>query len=133
MSILTDLKTAIPLAGSLALYFYFMPDLGSETLFFFFGVWVLCFALDAKTTISTPKLLTHEKNIVFPILYRKFGPKISLVIQLIIEVIAMMFVVILFEGNLNLVSLSVVSLVFGLAHLDAYLSNIKIIRKELKD
>lgn len=133
MSVLTDLKTAIPLAGSLALYFYFMPSLDLEILFFFFGVWALCFALDAKITISTPSLLTHEKNLIFPILYRKFGPKLSLVIQLIIEVIAMVFVVSLFEGNLNLTSLPVVSLVFGLAHLDAYLSNIKIIRKALKD
>ncbi|HEX9846099.1 MAG TPA: hypothetical protein VGA92_06500 [Candidatus Nitrosotenuis sp.] len=133
MSVLADLKTAIPLAGSLALYFYFKPSLSSETLFFFFGIWISCFALDAKITVSNPNLINHEKNIIFPILYRKFGPRLSPIIQLIIEVLAMALVVSLFERNLNLISMSVVSLVFGLAHLDAYLSNIKTIRNVLKD
>jgi len=115
------------------LYFYFKPSLSLETLFLFFGIWISCFILDAKITISNPNLINREKNIIFPILYHKLGPQFSSIIQLIIEVIVMALIVILFERNLNLISMSVVSLVFGLAHLDAYFSNIKIIKRVLKD
>lgn len=132
MSVFTDLKTAIPLAGSLTIYFYFKPSLPLELSFFFFGVWTVCFVLDAKITISNAKLMTHEKNLIFPILYYKFGPKISPIIQCFIEGIVMVFVVILFEGKPQLSSISVVSLVFGFAHLHAYLSNIITIKKILK-
>jgi hypothetical protein len=45
----------------------------------------------------------------------------------------MLLVVNMFEGKLNLASTSVVALILGLAHLDGYLSNIRIIKKIIKD
>jgi hypothetical protein len=133
MVVLTDIRTAIPLAGSLVLYFYFKPTLTPELLFFFFAFWGFCFALDMKVTVTNAKLMRHEKNLVFPILFYRFGPKISPLIQLIIEVIVILFVVNMFEDKLNLASISVVSFILGLAHLDGYLSNVRIIKKIVKD
>jgi hypothetical protein len=132
MSILADLRTAIILAVSLALYFYFKPSLGLEVSFFFFGFWGLFFTLDAKITTSNPNLMNRELNLIFPILYIRFGPKISPIIQFVIECTAVVLIASLFEGKISFVSISVVSAVFGLAHLEAYFTNIKTVKKFLK-
>jgi hypothetical protein len=131
MSALTDLSTTIPLVVSLAIYFYFKPSFGLETSLIFFGVWILFFVLDAKITISNPNLLRHEKNIIFPFLYYKFG-KFSLPLQIIIESVAIVLVSCLFEEKPSMESISVVSLIFGLAHLEAYLANIRTVKKILR-
>lgn len=125
----SELKTAIPLAGSIILYFYFKPNLIPELSILFFGLWVLFFVLDAKITIANEKLMSHERNLLFPILYQRFGPRLCPIIQGCVEVIIMTLVAYLFEGTLAVVSLTFVSAVFGLAHLEAYLSNLKTIKK----
>lgn len=129
MSALTDILAALPLAATLTFYFYFKPDIGFEVSILFVGVWLLCFILDAKITITNAKLMHYEKNLIFPLLYCKFGSKLSPIIQCMLEFIVMVFVVFLFEGQILVAPLSVVALVFGLAHLHAYVSNVMTVNK----
>lgn len=132
MSLLTELRTAIPLACFISVYFYFKPDVPTDFSFFFFVMWLCFFTLDAKITIMNSNLMHHEKNLVFPALFYKFGKKLSPVLHFAIEIIIMMLIVSLFEGRLVLASISIMALVFGLAHLDGYLSNLKTITKIAK-
>ncbi|HET8719457.1 MAG TPA: hypothetical protein VFM64_00485 [Candidatus Nitrosotenuis sp.] len=74
----------------------------------------------------------HEKNLVFPTLFYKFGKKLSPVLYFTIEIIVMLLIVSLFEGRIVLDSISIMALVFGLAHLDGYVSNLKTITKIAK-
>lgn len=76
--------------------------------------------------------MQHEKNLVFPILFYKFGTKVSSILQFIIEIMTILLIVNMFDGKLVLSSISVVSLMFGLAHLDGYVSNVKTIKKIMK-
>lgn len=133
MSTLTDILTAIPLAASLSFYFYLKPSISFEAALLFGGIWLLCFTLDAKITVTNAHLIRYEKNLVFPFLYHKFGSKLSPITQCTVEIVIMVLVVLLFEGQVLIASLSVVALVFGLTHLYAYVSNIMTIRKIQKN
>ncbi len=129
MTIPADLKTAVPLAGSLALYFYFKPNIWLELEFLFFGLWFLGFAFDIRSTLQNSSLLHHEKNLIFPILFSKFGPRLSPIAQFFIEFSVMISLNLLFERHIDHASLSAVAIVFAVAHFEAYLSNICIAAK----
>jgi hypothetical protein len=129
MTIPADLKTAVPLAGSLALYFYFKPNIWLELEFLFFGSWLLGFVLDVSSTLQNSVLLHHEKNLIFPILFSKFGPRLSPIVQFFIEFSVMVSLNLLFERYIDHVSLSVVAIVFAAAHFEAYISNIYVVAK----
>lgn len=121
-----DLKTAIPMGAATALYFYFKPEIPYYLSILFFGIWFIFFFLDAKTTIANPHLLKHEKNLVFPFLYSRFG-RVSVVLQLLVEISFILLIVFAFEIRIAFASISVVSLVFGFAHLEAYTGNKKLL------
>jgi hypothetical protein len=129
MTIPADLKTAVPLAGSLALYFYFKPNIWLELEFLFFGSWLLGFVLDVSSTLQNSALLHHEKNLIFPILFSKFGPRLSPIVQFFIEFVVMLSLNLLFERHIEHASLSTVAIVFAAAHFEAYLSNICVLAK----
>lgn len=119
-----DLKTAIPMGAVTALYFYFRPEIPHYLSILFFVIWAASFFLDAKTTIANPHLLKHERNLVFPFLYSKFG-RASVIAQLLVETSFIMLIVFVFEAGIVFASASAVSLVFGVAHLEAYAENRK--------
>jgi hypothetical protein len=121
-----DLKTAIPMGAATTLYFYFRPEIPHYLPILFFGIWFTFFFLDAKTTIANPHLLKHEKNLVFPFLYSRFG-RASVIIQLLVEILFILLIVFVFEVGIAFASISIVSLVFGFAHLEAYAGNKKIL------
>jgi hypothetical protein len=123
-----DMRTAIPMAAALTTYFYFRPTVPEYVTVPFLVVWITCFCLDAKITISNSRFLEHERNLVFPTLYRKLGGK-SVLIQFLIEAVFIVAIAVIFENVVNALSLSVVSLVFGIAHLEAYFANMSIVKR----
>lgn len=127
MSIFLDLQTAIPLAGGLAVYFYFHPSFPIEISFIFCGIFALFYFLDARITICNSYLMGYEKNVIFPALYKRYGPKISPVIQCGIEVSIIILLPFFFITNIGFSDSSIVALVFGISHLFGYFSNKKII------
>lgn len=128
----TDLKTAIPLACSLALYFYFKPAIQTEFAYLFFGVWVFCFIIDARITVRNSHLMNHERNLIFPFLYSKLGRRTSVIVQSIIESTIIVMIGVMFESKIEIVPISVAFLVFGMAHLEAYLGNLLVTRKSYR-
>lgn len=127
MSIFLDLRTAIPLAGCLATYFYFHPSFPIEISFAFWGVFAFFYFLDARITVCNSHLMEYEKNIIFPALYKRYGPKISPIIQCGIEIFIIVLLPFFFITKIGFSDSSVVALVFGLSHLLGYYSNKKII------
>jgi hypothetical protein len=127
MSIFLDLRTAIPLAGSLATYFYFHPGLPIEISFAFWGIFAFFYFLDARITVYNSHLIEYEKNIIFPALYKRYGSKISTIIQCGIEVIITILLPFFFITKIGFIDSSIVALVFAVSHLLGYFSNKKII------
>lgn len=125
----TDLKTAIPLACSLALYFYFKPAIQTEFAYLFFGVWIFCFIIDARITVGNSHLMNHERNLIFPFLYSRLGRKTSIIAQSLVESAFIVVIGFIFELKIEMVPVSVAFLIFGLAHLEAYLANRSAVRK----
>ncbi len=123
-----DMRTAMPMAAALILYFYFRPGVPEYLLLPFFAVWIFCYYFDLRITISNLHLLEHERNLVFPILYRKMGKKAAPV-QFLVETAFIVIIAIIFEHAINVVSISIVSLVFGISHLEAYFSNKFLVKK----
>jgi len=126
---LTDLKTAIPLACSLALYFYFKPAIQAELAYLFFGVWIFCFVMDARITVRNSHLMNHERNLIFPFLYSRLGRNASIIAQSLVESAFIVAIGFVFESEIEMVPVSVAFLIFGLAHLEAYLANRFTVRK----
>lgn len=114
--------TAIPMAATLLLYFYFEPDIPSELAVLFVAVWLACFYLDAKITVANIHLLKLEKNVIFPFLYRRLGNS-AVVFQILAELAAAIVIWAMFEGRGGPASLGVALLVLGTAHFEAYISN----------
>jgi hypothetical protein len=127
LSVFLDLRTAIPLSGGLALYFYFHPVIPTELQSVFWGLFLFFYFIDARITICNSDLMGYEKNIVFPLLYKKFGHRISPIMQCGLEVLVMMLLTFLFTAKIGFSDASVTALAFGLSHLSGYLSNKKII------
>jgi len=127
MSIFLDLRTAIPLASSLATYFYFHPSLPIDISFTFWGIFAFFYFLDARITICNSHLIGYERNVIFPTLYKRYGPKISTIIQCGIEVIIIILLPFFFIIKIGFIDSSIVALVFAASHLLGYFSNKKII------
>lgn len=127
MSILLDLRTAIPLASGLTLYFYFHPVFPLGISIVFWGLFVFFYFLDARITVRNSDLMSHEKNIVFPLLYKKLGCRISPVIQCGLEIAVMALNTFFFTTKIEFSDVSVTAFVFGLSHLLGYLSNKKLV------
>lgn len=127
MSIFLDLRIAILLAGSLTIYFYFHPKFPIEISFIFWGAFAFFYFLDVRITVSNSYLMGYEKNIIFLILYKKFGSKISSIIQCGMEIFIIVFLPFLFISKIGFSDISVMAFVFGISHLLGYCSNKKII------
>jgi hypothetical protein len=123
-----DMRTTILMVAVLVLYFYFRPSVPEYLLPPFFAVWISCYYFDVQITISNLHLLEHERNLVFPTLYRKMGKKVVLV-QFLVETAAIVIIVMIFEHAINIDSIAIVSLVFGISHLEAYFANMFLIKK----
>ncbi len=127
MSIFLDLLIAIPLSGSLTIYFYFHPKFPIEFSFIFWGVFAFFYFLDARITVSNSYLMGCEKNIIFSTLYKKFGNEISSITQCGMEIFIMAFLPFIFTSKIGFSDISVTAFVFGISHLLGYYSNKKII------
>lgn len=127
MSIFLDLRTAISLASCLSLYFYFHPDFPLEISFVFWGFFAFFYFLDARITVCNSDLMGCEKNIIFPMLYKRYGNTISPILQCGIEILIMMLLTFFFITKLEFSDISIIAFVFGLSHLLGYFSNKKII------
>ena len=126
----SDLRTAIPLAFAIPVFFYFNPTLSNEVAFVFFAFWSVCFALDVKSTIkANVDIQKFEKNFVFPILYERFGKSASIIIQLCIEIGIIFVLTVIFLHRFSITSSSFIALIFGIAHILAFISNAKFSRK----
>lgn len=123
-----DMRTAIPMAAALIIYFYFKPNIPEYLIVPFIAAWIACFCLDVKITVSNLHLIAHEMNLVFPTLYKKMGEK-SIPFQFLIEAGFVIAIAVIFENTINVVSVSIVALVFGVAHLEAYFANMYMIKK----
>ncbi len=127
--ILGDLQTTIPVVAALALYFFVQPEIGPEIVIVFFAAWIAGYILDYTITAKNPHLLRFEKNLVFPILYKKFGVMITLLIHFTIESLIVLMTPVLFTYDFGLAASSVVALAFGVSHVLAYVSNCKFVKK----
>ncbi len=127
MSIFLDLRIAIILSGSLTIYFYFHPGFPIEISFIFWGVFAFFYFLDVRITLSNSYLMACEKNIIFLVLYKRFGSKISSIIQCVLEIFIITFLPFFFITKIGFSDISVIAFVFGVSHLLGYCSNKKII------
>ena len=50
-------------------------------------------------------------------------------VQFLVETASIVIIAIIFEHTINVVSISIVSLVFGISHLEAYFSNKFLVKK----
>lgn len=127
MSLFLDLRTAIPLASGLALYFYFHPSFPMGVSIVLWGLFSFFYFLDARITVCNSDLMGSEKNIVFPMLYEKFGHNVSPVIQCGLEIVIMTLLTFFFTTKIGFLDVSVTAFIFGLSHLTGYFSNKKLI------
>lgn len=127
--IIRDIQTTIPVVAALALYFFVQPKIGPEIVVVFFAAWIAGYILDYTITAKNSHLLRFEKNLVFPVLYKKFGKMISLMIHFTMESLIVVMIPILFTYGFGLTASSVVALAFGVSHILAYASNCKFVKK----
>lgn len=116
----------IPLVAGIVLYFYFLPAVGLFVVVFF-ALWFLGFLLDARITASMSQFIPkHETNVIFPVLYSRFGLRGGCAIQFLLEAAVVAFLPFLFIGTIDVSASSVVSAMLGASHLLAFYSNKKI-------
>lgn len=127
--ILGDIQTTIPAVAALALYFFVQPKLGPEIVVVFFASWIAGYILDYTITAKNSHLLCFEKNLVFPVLYKKFGVMITLIIHFTMEALIVLAIPVLFMHDFGLAASSVVAVTFGVSHILAYASNCKFVKK----
>jgi hypothetical protein len=89
----------------------------------FFSFWALAFTLDAKITTSCENFIKYETNFLFRFFVRKFGTRRSMVLQALAEIGLLVLSNYIFNFQFGIQSMSLVSLVFGLAHMTAWQSN----------
>ncbi|MBI1663943.1 MAG: hypothetical protein IS860_10795 [Nitrosopumilus sp.] len=126
---LGDISTTIPVVAALALYFFVQPKLGPEIVIVFFAAWIAGYILDYSITVKNSHLLRFERNLVFPVLYKKFGRIITLLIHLTIESLIVVMIPVLFTCDFGLAASSVVALAFGVSHVSAYVSNCRFAKR----
>lgn len=125
---LGNLSTTIPVVAALALYFFVQPKLGPEIVIVFFAAWIAGYILDYSITAKNSHLLHFEKNLVFPVIYKKFG-KITILVHFTIESLIVLMIPILFTYDFGLAASSVVALAFGVSHASAYVSNCRFVKR----
>ncbi|MDI1494884.1 MAG: putative membrane protein [Cenarchaeum symbiont of Oopsacas minuta] len=93
----------------------------------FFSIWFVCFVCDAAYTILNKRMIHYESNIVFSVLYTKLG-LFAVPIQALVDLGFVLLITTVMSGFPNFGYMSVIAVIFGLLHLDAYYSNRKFIR-----
>ncbi len=93
----------------------------AQSLFFLF--WALAFILDIKITISCENFIKYETNLLFRFFVRKFGARRSMILQVLAEIGLLVLSSHIFNFQFGIQTMSLVSLVFGLAHMTAWWSN----------
>ena len=126
---LGDLSTTIPVVAALALYFFVQPKIGPEIVIVFFAAWIAGYILDYSITVKNSHLLHFERNLVFSVLYKKFGTMITLLVHFAIEALIVLMIPLLFTYDFGLAASSVVALAFGVSHASAYASNYRFAKR----
>ena len=126
---LGDLSTTIPVVAALALYFFVQPKIGPEIVIVFFAAWIAGYILDYSITVKNSHLLHFERNLVFPLLYKKFGTMITLLVHFAMESVIVLMIPLLFTYDFGLAASSVVALAFGVSHASAYVTNCRFAKR----
>ncbi|MGI0061072.1 MAG: hypothetical protein ACREBA_01315 [Nitrosotalea sp.] len=95
----------------------------------FFSFWALAFILDIKITISCENFIKYETNFLFRFFVRKFGPRRSIPLQVLAETGLLVLSSYTLDFQFGVQSMSLVSMVFGLAHVAAWRSNRRFLKK----
>jgi hypothetical protein len=88
-----------------------------------FSFWAFSFILDVKITTSCENFLKYETNFLFRFFVQKFGTRRSIVLQALAEVGLIILSSYVINIQFGTQSMSLVSMVFGLAHMTAWWSN----------
>jgi hypothetical protein len=91
--------------------------------FSFFALWLFSFILDAKITTSCKNFMMYETNFLFRFFVGKYGTKSAVALQVLTEAGLIILVGYSFDLQLELKTMSVILLIFGLAHITAWYSN----------
>ena len=126
---LGDLSTTIPVVAALALYFFVQPKIGPEIVIVFFAAWIAGYILDYSITVKNSHLICFERNLVFPVLYKKFGTMITLLVHFTMESLIVLMIPLLFTYDFGLAASSVVALAFGVSHATAYVTNCRFAKR----
>lgn len=120
--------TSFAFAVLIGAYFFFQPRLESLVSLAFFAFWVFGYFCDAWITIRNSSYIRrYEVNVIFAILYSRFGT-MSCIVQFLVEAALVAIVPVFFVGVPDVSASSVVAAVFGASHLVAFYSNKKFVR-----
>jgi len=97
--------------------------------FSFFSFWAFSFILDVKITISCENFIKYETNFLFRFFVSKFGTRRSIALQVMTEIGLIILSSYIFNFQFGVQFMSLVSLVFGLAHMMAWQSNKKFLTR----
>ena len=111
------------------------PELPLVLIFSLYLVWTISMIMDMRITLSIKSLIIlHESNTIFRNLYRKYRPRIAVLIQLLIETSFVLFIPSLIFPREFGVTLffdystsAILAGIIGVIHLLAYNSNRKTI------
>ena len=121
------------------LFFYIWvferPELPVFLIVSLYLVWIISMTMDMRITLSIKSLIVlHESNIIFRNLYQKYQPRVTILIQLLIETSFVLFIPSLIfprEFDVKLFfdyqTSAILSGIVGIIHLLAYYSNKKTI------
>lgn len=89
----------------------------------FFSFWAFSFILDVKITISCRDFIKYETNFLFRFLVRRFGTRRSIALQALAEIGLIISSSYMLKFQFDMVFMSIISSVFGLAHIMAWQFN----------
>lgn len=122
--------TSFVFTALIGAYFFFQPRFEPLVSLAFFAFWVFGYFCDAWITIrNSPYIPRHEVNVIFAVLYSKFGAK-SCLVQFLIEASLVAIMPVFFTGVLDVSASSAVAAVFGASHLVAFYANKKFMCRE---
>lgn len=91
--------------------------------FLFFSFWAFSFILDVKITTSCENFPEYETNLLFRFFVQKFGRRRSIALQALAEVGLLLSAGCALNFQFDAGLASIISSVFGLAHVMAWHSN----------
>lgn len=124
----------IAVAAIMIAYFILNPKIGQMQIVLFFFFWFVSFILDAWLTLANKHLIAkHEQNVLLPVLIQRYGTVPSVTIMFVIEIALMIVIPVIFLRSLAFESIVICALAFGVAHILAFISNLKFIETKRRE